>query len=156
MKSGGSPNSQDEADLLRRLEVGALQDLDGQVRREGDDLGCLERRRGALLDVERAGAEDSREVEGGEGVEDDDLVGRVGVDGLVEREVRRVGVQRCIHGRVGARERRLREAGDELFEVGLALCGGDGRAEAVVVVERDVVEVCNEAGRSQRRGRRLK
>jgi hypothetical protein len=106
--------------------VGALEDLGGQVHREGDDLGSPERGRSALVDVERAGAEDGAEMEGGEGVENDDLVGHVGVDGLVEREVRRVGVQ--------------------LLEVGLALGGGDGRAEAVFIVERDVVEVCNEAG----------
>jgi hypothetical protein len=63
------------------------------VGAERNYLRGPERRVGALLGREGSSGEQGREVERGESVEDDDFVGRVGVDGLVEREVSRAGVE---------------------------------------------------------------
>jgi hypothetical protein len=90
----------EEPHLLGRSHSGALHHLSEEVGSERNDLRGLERRVGALLGGQGSGGEEGREVERGESVEDDDFVGRVGVDGLVEREVSRVGVEGAVVGRV--------------------------------------------------------
>lgn len=126
----------DESHLLAGGRVATLQDLDRNVRSEGNSLGRLERVRVVSV-VDRKGVVAGKrgQVEGGEEVEDNDLVRRIGVDGLVEGEV---GLGR-VEGRVGRRvvlgDRRLGESGDKLLEVSQTLGGTDRGSEALVVVE---------------------
>lgn len=85
-------------------------------------------------DAQRRAVEKRRQVERHERVEDNDLVRRVGVDGVVEREVG----ARVVEGDVQRRRRvgvLVRETRDEFLEIALALGGCDGGPRAVVVVE---------------------
>lgn len=115
---------------------GALEHLHRKVRRERHDLARHEGVVAARIPRrrQRRAGEERRQVEGHQGVEDDDLVRGVGVERLPEGEVGRVVVVRLVERRVGGRVR-VGEARDELLEVALALGGGDGGAGPVVVVE---------------------
>lgn len=68
-------------------------------------------------------------------IEDNDLVGRIRVDGLVQREVGRGIVVSDVQSRRRSRER-VCEAGNELLEISLPLGNGDRRSKAIVVIER--------------------
>jgi hypothetical protein len=126
----------DEADLLGDVAGRAVQDLGGEVRGErnllgGDEgIGVL-----VLVQVERGTVEEGGQVERGEGVEDDDLVGGVGVDGLVEREVGGGVVEGLVESRHGGGEG-VGETGNPLLEETLSLSGSDWGARTLVVVER--------------------
>ena len=125
----------DEPNLLRLIPRRALKHLRRKVRREGHNLGRNETVC-ALVTVEVQGGsgEDVGEVECDERVEEDDLVGCVCVDGVVEGEVGWVVVKGFVQGgqRLGVGGG---EAGDPFLEETLALGGGDRRADTLVVVK---------------------
>lgn len=118
----------DESHLLGRSHVGALHDLHNEVSRERHDgrrdesvrVGPV---RGGQRSIE---AKEGSEVERGQRVEDNDLVCRVGVDALVQRE----GDWAAVQGRVGRRvvlaQPGMVEARDEFLQEALALSGGNG------------------------------
>ena len=84
--------------------------------------------------VERRSVEQRGQVEGCESIEHNDFVGGVGVNGLIEGEVRRIVVKRLVEG--GERSRiTLRKPSNPLLEETLALRSRDGRTWTVVVVE---------------------
>lgn len=108
---------------------------------EGDE-SARDERVGVLVlrRAEWGSSEERGEVECSQGVEDDDFVRCVGVDGLREREVGRAVVKGRVEGRVGGRILPC-EARNVLVQIALSLRGGDGRAGAVVVVEGEVIVV---------------
>jgi hypothetical protein len=83
-ESGYSGNLHDESNLLRRLHGWTFKHLTCEVSRERNKLACdkvvLE---GVPLRAERRSIPQSREVEGGERVKDNDLMGGIGIDWLV-------------------------------------------------------------------------
>jgi hypothetical protein len=84
--------------------------------------------------AKRRPIEQRRQVERGQCIEDDDFVGSISVDGLVQREVGRGIVVGEVKG--GRRSwKRVREAGNKLLEVPLALGSSNRRSRAIVVVE---------------------
>lgn len=80
----------EETNLLGDVSGRAGHDLSGEVGGEGNDLASNERV-GALVagSAESGTLEQGGEVEGSQGVENNDFVGGIGVDGLVQREVGR-------------------------------------------------------------------
>lgn len=92
------------------------------------------------LRVERRAVEQGRQVERGQGVQDDDFVRGVGVDALCEREERAGVVEGLVECGVG-RGVATRESREVLVQVAFSLGGGDGGARTVVVVEGEVVVV---------------
>lgn len=71
-------------------------------------------------------------------VQDDDLVRRVDVQALAERERLWAVVERRVRRRVVHGDRRVRQPRDELLDITDALHARDGRAEGGVVPEEQV------------------
>lgn len=92
----------DKPHLLRRTHRLALHDLRCEMRRKRDQST---RHEAVLmpvpLRVERRAVEQGRQVERGQGVQDDDFVRGVGVDALREREERAGVVEGLVEGGVG-------------------------------------------------------
>lgn len=80
------------------------------------------------------------EVERSQGVQDDDFVGGISVDGVVEREVRGVVVEGQVEGRAGSREG-VSKTGNPFLKETFSLGSSDGRTETLVVVKRQIVVV---------------
>jgi hypothetical protein len=125
-----------KAHLPSGLVGGTFQDLGCEVGSKGYKLAGHE---GVAMLVacgaKRRPIEQRRQVERSQCIEDDDFVGSISVDGLVQREVGR-GI---VAGEVKGRRRswkRVREAGNKLLEVPLALGSSNRRSRAIVVVER--------------------
>lgn len=114
---------------------GAFQDLSGEMGCKGHNLAS---HKGVSLFVSRKTQrwtfEQGSQVERRQSVENNDFVSRIGIDRLIQREVSSVVVISEIKGRAGC-GKRMREAGYEFLEIGFALCGGNWRSWAIVVVE---------------------
>jgi len=164
VRDGDNGVVDDEADLLGDVAGWAVHDLRGEVGGKRNLLGrperilakvhhgiewlydrislmCISKSAGSLGKSQRPKSitywtvEKSSQVESGEGVENDDLMGGVGVDGLVEGEVGGGVVEGLVQsGHCGGEG--VGETGDPLLEETLALSGGDWRTRALVVVER--------------------
>lgn len=131
----------EETNLLGDVSRRASHDLSGEVSSEGNDLASNERVGALVASGAKSGTlEQGGEVESGQGVENDDLVSSISVDGLVEREVSRRVVVSLVKGRVGWGVG-VGEACKPLLEETLALSSGDGRTRSVVVVEGQIVVV---------------
>ena len=80
----------DESHLLGRCALGALDDLDHKMRSERNHLTRNESSVPTNIRIRRCGTEKSRQVERRQGIENNNLVGRVRVNALVQRE--RLGI----------------------------------------------------------------
>lgn len=78
--------------------------------------------------------EQSSQVKRGQSVENDDFVSCICIDRLIQREISCVVVVSEIKGRTGG-GKRMREASYEFLEITFALCGGNRRSGAIVIVE---------------------
>lgn len=86
-----------EPHLLRRLIRRALENLDSKMCSKRHELTCYEAILAAVLrGAQRWSVKQRGQVKRRKGVEDDDLVRSISVDGLVEREVRRRVVVRLV------------------------------------------------------------
>jgi hypothetical protein len=91
----------EKAQLPGGLVCGALQDLGREMGGEGHDLACDEGVAALVaLDAQGRAVEQSGQVERRQRVEDNDFVGGVGVDGVVERKLRCVVVIGFVESRV--------------------------------------------------------
>ena len=126
----------EEANLLSRAARTASHDLSCEVGGERHDLASDEGVEAFIADgvVQSRTIEQSSKVEGGEGIKDNDLVGGISVDGLVEREVGRGVVEGLVQGGVGWWVGVV-EASEPLLKEALALSSADWATWAVVVVE---------------------
>ncbi|RDW57363.1 hypothetical protein BP5796_12813 [Coleophoma crateriformis] len=99
-REGRETESRTESHLLRGYLVRTLHDLDGEMGGKWHNLARYERVTLLIARGTEGGSfEESRQVEGGEDVQNDDLVRGVRVDGVVEGEV---GV-RVVEGQVQRR-----------------------------------------------------
>lgn len=141
IRDGNDSIVDEEADLLGHVSRGAGHDLSGEVGGEGNELAGNEGvGAGVTSGAERRTAEQGSEVESSEGVKNNDLVGSIGIDGLVQREVGRRVVVSLIESGCGIGVS-VGEACEPFLEETLALSSRDRRTRSVVVVERQVVVV---------------
>jgi hypothetical protein len=88
VRDGNDSIVDQEADLLGHVSGGAGHDLSGEVSGEGNDLASDEGvGAGVTSGAERGPIEQGCEVESGEGIENNDFVSSISIDGLVQREV---------------------------------------------------------------------
>jgi len=141
VRDGNDRVVDEEADLLGHVSGGASHDLSGEVGGKGNQLASNERvGTGVTGGAERGTAEQGGEVESSEGIEDNNLVGSIGIDGLVQGEVSRRVVKGLVESRRGIGVG-VGEASEPFLEETLALSSSDGRTRSVVVVEGQIVVV---------------
>ena len=126
-----------ESDLLSNIASRAVQDLSGEVGSERNNLGSDERVSALVAGgvVQSRTVEESGQVERGQSVKNNDLVGGIGVDGLVEREVGRVAVKGPVKSGGGSRVG-VGKTSNPFLEETFSLGSSDRRTWTVVVVER--------------------